>query len=70
MIVNLPFQGSWVRAGDRQPRGMRGMRLRLWIHTLDGELPLELASAEVRSVKGRWYRLLFTAMPPLARERL
>ncbi len=67
MIVNLSIQGCLVRSEGALAKGMQ---LRLRIQTLDGEPPLEIAGAEIRSVKGDRIGLLFTDIHPLARERL
>lgn len=67
MMVNLSIQGCLVRS-DTSP--VRGTRLRLRIHTMDGEPPLEIAGAEVRSVKDNRIGLLFSDIGPQERERL
>ncbi len=67
MTVNLSIQGCMVRS-DAPPA--RGTRLRLRIHTMDGEPPLEIAGAEVRSVKDTRIGLLFSDIHPQERARL
>lgn len=66
-MVNLSIQGCLVRS-DAPP--VRGTRLLLRINTMDGEPPLEIAGAEVRSVKHNRIGLLFSDIRPQERERL
>ncbi len=66
-MVNLSIQGCLVRS-DAPP--VRGTRLRLRIHTVDGEPPIEIAGAEVRSARENRFGLLFTDIHPEERERL
>lgn len=66
-MVNLSIQGCMVRS-DAPP--VKGTRLRLRIQTMDGAPPIEIAGAEVRSVKDTRIGLLFSEIHPQERERL